>query len=115
MAPPSLGTDQVTRLTGQVTDFFRSATDTFAGIKDAASAEMAVPKLRELSTTLDTLRFTMNQLPVDARAKLVTLVKDLSAKLMPTLDSAVTLPAVGDTVKPFVDELRRKLNAMVTT
>lgn len=112
--PPSLGTDQVARLTGQVTDFFRSATDTFAGIKDAASAEMAVPKLRELSTTLDTLRFTMNQLPVDARAKLVTLMKDQSAKLMPTLDSAVTLPAVGNTVKPFVDELRRKLNAIVT-
>ena len=112
--PPSLGTDQVARLTGQVTDFFRLATDTFAGIKDAASAEMSVPKLRELSTTLDTLRFTMNQLPVDARAKLVTLVKDLSAKLMPTLDSAVTLPAVGNTVKPFVDELRRKLNAIVT-
>jgi Bacterial protein of unknown function (DUF937) len=114
MPPPSLGTDQVARLTGQVTDFFRSATDTFAGIKDAASAEMAVPKLRELSTTLDTLRFTMNQLSVDARAKLVALVQDLSAKLMPTLDSAVTLPAVGNTVKPFVDELRRKLNAMVT-
>jgi hypothetical protein len=112
--PPSLGTDQVARLTGQVTDFFRSATDTFAGIKDTASAEMAVPKLRELSTTLDTLRFTINQLPVDARAKPVALVKDLSAKLMPTLDSAVTLPAVGNTVKPFVDELRHKLNAMVT-
>jgi Bacterial protein of unknown function (DUF937) len=112
--PPSLDTDQVARLTGQVTDFFRSATDTFAGIKEAASAEMAVPKLRELSTTLDTLRSTMNQLPVDARAKLIALVKDLSAKLMPTLDSAVTLPAVGNTVKPFVDELRRKLNAMVT-
>ena len=75
--PPSLGTDQVARLIGQVNDVFRSATDTFAGIKDAASAEMAVPKLRELSTTLDTLRFTMNQLPVDARAKLVALVKDL--------------------------------------
>ena len=75
---------------------------------------MLFRSLRELSTTLDTLRFTTNQLPVDARAKLVTLVKDQSAKLMPTLDSAVTLPAVGNTVKPFVDELRRKLNAMVT-
>jgi flagellar hook-associated protein FlgK len=110
--PPSLVTDQVTRLTGQLTDFFRSATDTFAGIKDTASAEAAVPKLRELSTTLDTMRVAMNQLPSDARAKLVALVQELSTKLMQTLDSVTAIPAVGDTIKPFVDELRSKLHAM---
>jgi hypothetical protein len=110
--PPSLVTDQVTRLTGQFTDFFRSATDTFAGIKDTASAEAAVPKLRELSTALDTMRVALNQLPGDARAKLVALVQELSTKLMSTLDSAMAIPAVSDTIKPFVDELRSKLHAM---
>ena len=40
--------------------------------------------------------------------------KDLSAKLMPTIDSVVAMPAVGDTIKPLSDELRRKLNGMVT-
>jgi hypothetical protein len=110
--PPSLVTDQVTRLTGQLTDFFRSATDTFTGIKDTASAEAAVPKLRELSTTLDTMRVALNQLPGDARAKLVALVQELGTKLMSTLDSAMAIPAVGDTIKPFVDELRSKLHAM---
>ena len=29
--PPTLGTDQVAHMTGQVTDFFRAATDTFTG------------------------------------------------------------------------------------
>jgi hypothetical protein len=111
---PSLVTDQVTRLTGQVTDFFRSATDTFTGIKDTVSAEAAVPKLRELSTTLDTMRVAMNQLPGDARAKVVALVQELGTKLMSTLDSAMAIPAVGDTIKPFVDELRSKLHAMGT-
>jgi hypothetical protein len=111
---PSIGADQVARLTGQVTDFFRSATDTFTGIKDVASAEAAAPKLRELSTRLDTMRIAMNQLPADARAKLVTLVKDLGAKLMPTIETATAIPAVGDTLKPFVDDLRSKLNALST-
>ena len=105
---------QIAGLTGQVSDFFRSATDTFAGIKDTASAEAAVPKLRELSTRLDSMRVAMDQLPADARARMVTLVKDLSAKLMPTIDSLVAIPAVGDTIKPLIDELRRKLNGMVT-
>jgi hypothetical protein len=51
---------QIAGLTGQVNDFFRSATDTFAGIKDAASAEAAVPKLRELSTRVDSMRVAMD-------------------------------------------------------
>ena len=114
VAPPAIGTDQVTRLTGQVTDFFRTATDTFTGIKDVASAEAATPKLRELSTRLDTMRVEINQLPADARARLVALVKDLGAKLLPTIQAATAIPAVGDTLKPFVDDLRSKLNAMGT-
>ncbi len=105
---------QIAGLTGQVNDFFLSATNTFAGIKDSASAEAAVPKLRELSTRLDVMRVAMDQLPADARARLVALVKDLSAKLMPTIDSVVAMPVVGDTIKPLSDELRRKLNGMVT-
>jgi Bacterial protein of unknown function (DUF937) len=104
----------VTSLTGQVNDFFQSATNTFAGIKDAASAEMAVPKLRELSTRLDSMRVAMDQLPVDARNRLVALVKDSSAKLMPAMDSVMAMPGVGDTIKPLIDELRRKINGMVT-
>ena len=51
----------------------------------------------------------------DARAKLVTVVKDLGAKLMPTIEAAMATPVVGDTLKPFVDDLRSKLNALGTT
>jgi hypothetical protein len=104
----------LTSLTGQVNDFFLSATNTFAGVKDAASAEAAVPKLRELSTRLDSMRVAMDQLPAEARSRLVALVKESSAKLMPVMDSVVAMPAVGDTIKPVIDELRRKLNGMVT-
>ena len=41
----------------------------------------------------------MNQLPADARAKVVALVKDLGAKLLPTIEAAMALPAVGDTLE----------------
>jgi hypothetical protein len=89
-----------------------SATDTFAGIKDSSSAEAAIPKLRDLSSKLDSLRGSMDQLPPDARTKLAALFKDLAAKLTPPLDSVVAMPVVGDRIKPLLDELRRKLNAM---
>jgi hypothetical protein len=115
MPPPPLGTDQVAYLTGQVTDFFRAATGTFTGIKDAVSAETAALQLRALSTRLDALRVGLNQLPTDARTRLVALVQDLRAKLMPTIEAAMATPMVGDTLQPFVDDLRSKLHALGTT
>jgi hypothetical protein len=41
-------------------------------------------------------------------------VKDLGARLTPTIDSVMAIPAVGDTLKPYVDDLCSKLNAMDT-
>jgi hypothetical protein len=106
--------NQLASVTGQVNDFFLSATNTLAGIKDAASAEAAVPKLRELSNQLDSIRVMMDQLPADARTRLVALVKEGNAKLTPVMDSLVATPAVSDNIKPWLDELRRKLNGIVT-
>jgi hypothetical protein len=57
----------------------------------------------------------LNQFPTDARAKLVTLVQDLGVKLMPTIEAAMATPVVSNTLKPFVDDLRSKLNALGTT
>jgi hypothetical protein len=106
--------NQLASLTGQVNDFFLSATNTLGGIKDAVSAEAAVPKLRELSTKLDSIRVMMDQLPADARTNLVALVKEANARLTPVMDSLLATPAVGDNIKPLLDDLRRKLNGMVT-
>jgi hypothetical protein len=111
---PPIGTDRVTVLTGQVTDFFRSATDTFTGIKDTASAEAAIPKLQDLSSRLDSLRGSMDQLPPEARTKLAGLFTDLRAKLTPVIESVLVMPVVGDKLKPLVEELRTKMNALAS-
>ena len=107
---PPAGTDRVAVLTGQVTDFFRSATDTFTGIKDTASAEAAIPKIRDLSSRLDSLRGSMDQLPSDARGRIAAQFTDLRAKLTPVFDSVLAMPAVGDRLKPLIEELRTKMN-----
>jgi hypothetical protein len=112
-APP-IGTDRVAVLTGQVSDFFRSATDTFTGIKDTAAAEAALPKLRGLSSQLDALRGAMDQLPTDAKARIIALCKDGASKLMPAINSAMALPGVSDRIQPIVDEIRANLTAVVS-
>jgi hypothetical protein len=114
VTPPPIGTDRVAVLTGQVTDFFRSATDTLTGIKDTDSAEAAIPKLRDLSSRLDTLRGTMDQLPLDLKARIAALVRDHGAKLTPVFDSILATPVIGDRLRPLVEELRTKMNALAS-
>jgi hypothetical protein len=111
---PPVGTDRVAALTGQVTDFCRSATDTFISVKDTASAEAAIPKIRDLSSRLDSLRGSVDQLPSDARGKIAAQFTDLRAKLTPAVDSVLAMPAVGDRLKPLIEELRTKMNMVAS-
>jgi hypothetical protein len=111
---PPVGTDRVAALTGQVTDFFRSATDTFTGVKDTASAEAAIPKIRDLSSRLDSLRGSVDQLPSDARGRIAAQFTDLRAKLTPVVDSVLAMPVVGDRLKPLIAELRTKMNLVAS-
>jgi hypothetical protein len=111
---PPVGIDRVAVLTGQVTDFFRSATATLTGIKDTASADAAIPKLRDLSLQLDSLRSSMDQLPLDLKARIAALIRDHGAKLTPVFDSVVAMPVVGDRLKPLVEELRTKMSALAS-
>ncbi|MET0516062.1 MAG: DUF937 domain-containing protein [Nitrospiraceae bacterium] len=108
---PSM-TDQVTGLTTQVTDFFRSATDVFTDMKDAASAQAAMPKLKDLMVKLDSIRGLIDKLPAESKDKVLTVVKGLSSKLVLLIDKVMATPGVGEKIKPLVDDLRTKLNAL---
>jgi hypothetical protein len=102
-------TDQVAGLTTQVTDFFRSATDVFTDMKDAASAQAAVPKLKDLTVKLDSLRGLIDKLPADAKEKVLTVFRGLSSKLVLLIDKVMATPGVDEKIKPFVDDLRAAL------
>jgi hypothetical protein len=102
-------TDQVAGLTTQVTDFFRSATDVFTDMKDAAAAQAAVPKLKDLTVKLDSLRGLIDKLPADAKEKVLTVFRGLSSKLVLLIDKVMATPGVGEKIKPFVDDLRAAL------
>jgi hypothetical protein len=41
-------------------------------------------------------------------------MKDLRAKLRPTIEAVMATPVVNGRLQPFVDDLRRKLNALGT-
>jgi hypothetical protein len=99
-------------LTAQVSDFFRSATDVLTDMKDAASAQAALPKLKDLTAKLDALRGSIDQLPADAKEKVLTVFKGLSSKLVQLMDKVMATPGVGETIRPIMEELQGKLIAL---
>jgi hypothetical protein len=96
----------------QLTDFFRSTTETFSKVTDPASAEQAMPKLRELNTKLDGIRSMTNNLPPSARSSISSMVTQSMEKLNPTIDKLLATPGVGEKIRPTVQEIRDKLNAL---
>jgi hypothetical protein len=101
-----------TKLSTDLTGDFKSLTDSLAGIKDAASATAAFPKLRELSGKLDDMKALVDKLPVADKGKITDLIKPNLAKLEDQFAKLQWMPGVGDKLQPTVDGIMGKLASL---
>jgi len=99
-------------LTNRITTSVDSLKSVLPGITDAASAQSALPKLKEATTQFGEIGTLANRLPPETRSALAKLI----AASMPTInemcDKVLGTPGVGSVAKPTIDELRSKLNAL---
>jgi hypothetical protein len=109
--PPTvdLPAADVSKLSTDLTGDFKSLTDSLAGIKDAASATAALPKLTELSGKLDAMKALVDRLPAADKGKIIDLIKPNLAKLEEQFAKLQWTPGVGDKVEPAVDGIMGKL------
>jgi hypothetical protein len=99
----------VTRFSTELTGTFSKLTETLTSVKDAASAELALPKLQELDATLDAEKTTAQKLGDAGKATIRELVKSTQAKLRELVDKVLALPGVGEKLKTTVDSIMAKL------
>src|SRR5215813_1031650 len=97
----------------QVTDSITSLRTTLGGITDAASAQAALPKLREVTTQIDKVDGLLGQLSPEQRKMLAGMVNPLMPSLNQLFDKVLAIPGVAELLKPTIDALRAKL-AMLT-
>jgi hypothetical protein len=102
----------VDAVTSQVKQLVSSTTDTLTNIKDAASAEAALPKLRSLNTSLDGISTTLAALPEDTRKPVATMIGSSYTRLKELSDKAMAIPGVAEKVRPVVDPMLAKLQAL---
>jgi hypothetical protein len=75
----------------------------------AASAQVALPKLQEVTAQIDKVNGVVGQLSAEQRRALAGLVSPMMLTLNQLFDKVLAIPGVSEVLKPTIDALRAKL------
>lgn len=112
VTPDSAAIPDVNRITSDLTDTFQTLGTTLAGIKDAASAEAAAPKLQEINTQLDGMRATFRMLPEMSRLTLNQFVNQHVDTLKKQVAETTTVPGMSEQLRTLINEIVNKLTQL---
>jgi Bacterial protein of unknown function (DUF937) len=99
-------------LTNQINASVGSIRTVLPGITDAASAEAALPKLKEATAQLNEVSSRAAQLTPEGKSILAKLIVAATPTINQMCDKVLATPGAGDVAKPAIDELRVKLDAL---
>jgi hypothetical protein len=102
----------VSKLKTGLTDTLSKLTEVLTGVKDAASAEAALPKLEDLEGKLDAAKTTMKALGDAGQTTVKTLVNPAQGKLKLLVEQVLSIPGVGEKIKTVVNSIMAKLNGL---
>src|SRR5258706_1817298 len=111
MAPSDL-TIGGANLANQVNSSVGTCRSVLSTITNAASAQAALPKLREATTQLNEVSNLAAKLSPEGKSTLVRLIAAAAPTINQMFDKVLATPGVGDIVKPAIDELRGKLDTL---
>jgi hypothetical protein len=111
MAPADLTVGGV-NLVNQVNSSVGALRSVLPGITDVASAEAALPKLREATAQLNEVSNLAAKLSPEGKSALAKLIAAATPAINQMCDKVLTTPGVGGIAKPAIDELRGRLDAL---
>jgi hypothetical protein len=112
VAPESLDMPEVTRMKDDLAETVKTFGEALAGIKDAASAEAALPQLEELNRKIDAMKNTLRNLPEAGRTTLQTFVHEQIDPLKRQASDTLSLPGLSERIKTLINEIVRKLEEL---
>ena len=99
-------------LANQINTSVGSIRTVLPGITDAASAEAALPKIKEATAQLNEVSSRATQLSPEGKSTLVKLIVAATPAINQMCDKVLATPGAGTIAKPAIDELRGKLDAL---
>jgi hypothetical protein len=104
---PKAAQGDVAQVSDSLKNVFTSLTDTLGEIKDSATAEAALPKLRELRGKVDGIKSAFDAMPASGKAAIAKIAKDN----LGTLKELVS--KVNELAGPAKEKISPILNAIV--
>jgi len=111
MAQPDLTIGGV-NLTNQVNSSLGTLKSVLPTMTDPASAQAAVPKLREATTQLNDVSSLATKLSPEGKSALARMIASATPTINQMFDKVLATPGVGDIAKPTIDELRGRLDTL---
>jgi hypothetical protein len=108
-----LSSSQLPEISGDLAGAFTSLTDTLKGIRDPASADAALSKLRDISTNLDGVTNKMDTLSDTGRSTIRSMAQSALPKLRSLVDQVLGMAGISDSIKSIVNGIMDKLTALV--
>jgi hypothetical protein len=111
MAPSDLTIGGV-NLANQVNSSVGALRSVLPTITDAASAQAALPKLRDATTQLNKVSDLATKLTPEGKSTLAKLIAAATPAINQMCDKVLATPGVADIAKPTIDELRERLDTL---
>jgi hypothetical protein len=114
VVPDGIDVPSITGVRDELTGMFKSLDTAFTDIRDAASAERAMPALRELNTKIDTMNQTLTRLPEAGRATLRPVIEEQVNAVAEKARAASAIEGIGAEIKALIQEILAKLTRWIT-
>jgi hypothetical protein len=107
-----LSVPQVSAVSADLAGTVSTLTSTLTSVKDTATAEAALPKLKEVNEKLEAIKKMLPGLPDAAKSTISSLVKSSIATVQGLATQALAMAGVSDQLKPVVDSILEKLKEL---
>lgn len=108
MAPVIANTDVGKQLVAIVSDIKGAV----SGVRDAASAQAALPRIQEVAGRLEKVNMQAGQLGSEARRALASYVASEQGLIKSTIASVLALPGVSAVLKPLLEQLQGRIEGL---
>jgi hypothetical protein len=103
---------EAVKLGSDLSGWFTSLTGSLGGITDVATAEAALPKLKDAVSQLDSAKSVFDKLPTAGKSSIISIITSNLGGIKDLIAKVASIPGVGDLVKPFTDPILNTLTAM---
>lgn len=107
-----MGLADATQFGDNVKSILTSLTTELGAIKDASSAEAAIPKLEELKAKIDTARTVWARIPEANQSAVREIIATQMEPLRQKAETTLALPGLGERIKTLINDILVRLTEM---